>query len=253
MGNNTAANVLSTIGTVLWCIQLTPQIYFLWRRKDATGFPPVFMFLWVISGIPFGIYFITSDSYIPFQLQPQMFSVLCSIAWLQSMYYPPNNVPLKRVIFYGILYLSISLAMQLGFGIPLKHLYSNGVRWPTTVFGIIAAVFLALGLLPPYWELLHRNGRVVGINFLFLAMDSAGAIFSMAGTLVGTFDLLGMIQFAVVLALEIGLYTSQAIWYIRFRVIRKEDPDEHEKDVQEISDSASAENRPEHTLEHSQA
>ncbi|KAG7869556.1 hypothetical protein KL918_001101 [Ogataea parapolymorpha] len=188
MGNNTAANVLSTIGTVLWCIQLSPQIYFLWKRKDATGFPPVFMFLWVLSGIPFGIYFITSDSYIPYQLQPQMFSLLCAIAWLQSMYYPPYNTPLKRVLLYGFCYLSTSLAMQLGFGIPLKRLYKEGITWPTTVFGIIAAVFLALGLLPPYYELLKRNGRVVGINFIFLMMDSAGAIFSMAGTLVGELD-----------------------------------------------------------------
>lgn len=41
-----ASNVLGTIGTVLWCIQLIPQIWYNWRRKNTEGFPAAMMFLW---------------------------------------------------------------------------------------------------------------------------------------------------------------------------------------------------------------
>lgn len=47
-GNNipVASTVLGTIGTVLWCVQLIPQIWYNWRQKKTDGLPPVMMFLW---------------------------------------------------------------------------------------------------------------------------------------------------------------------------------------------------------------
>jgi hypothetical protein len=41
------------------------------------------------------------------------------------------------------------------------------------VIGIIAAILLAVGLLPPYGELWKRRGRVVGINFVGLRHKAA--------------------------------------------------------------------------------
>jgi uncharacterized protein with PQ loop repeat len=41
-----ASNVLGTIGTVLWCVQLIPQIWYNWRRKETEGLPASMMFLW---------------------------------------------------------------------------------------------------------------------------------------------------------------------------------------------------------------
>jgi len=46
----------------------------------------------------------------------------------------------------------------------LRGPYSRGVEWPITMIGVIAAVVLAVGLLPPYYELWKRGGRVVGIS-----------------------------------------------------------------------------------------
>lgn len=46
-GNVTvASNVLGTIGTILWCIQLIPQIWYNYRRKKTDGFPAAMMLLW---------------------------------------------------------------------------------------------------------------------------------------------------------------------------------------------------------------
>lgn len=44
--SNVAPNVLGTIGTVFWCVQLIPQIWYNWRRKETEGLPPLMMFLW---------------------------------------------------------------------------------------------------------------------------------------------------------------------------------------------------------------
>ena len=43
-----AAYVLGTIGTILWCVQLVPQIWHNWRHKRTDGLPPTMMFLWAL-------------------------------------------------------------------------------------------------------------------------------------------------------------------------------------------------------------
>lgn len=73
--------------------------------------------------------------------------------------------------------------------------YNKGVEWPMMMMAIIASVIQALGLIPPYFELAKRNGRVIGISnepaspltyglligtdFIFLTVDWAGAFFSL--------------------------------------------------------------------------
>lgn len=232
MLENTTSTVLSTIGTVIWCIQLSPQIYFLHKKKDAEGFPPIFMLLWCISGLFMCIYFVVSDSYVPMQVQPHLFTTLCSIAWVQSMYYPPHSYPKRKFLSYAATFYLCWIGLEVGFCVWLRPVYANGTHWEDLIFGILATVFLCVGLLPPYWELIHRNGRVVGINFLFLALDSSGAVFSMAAMCIGTFDAMGMILYAIMIAMELGLFVSQGIWLLRFRVLRKEKDTDPESDTQ---------------------
>jgi hypothetical protein len=47
------------------------------------------------------------------------------------------------------------------------------------IVGVIASILIAAGLLPPYYEMWKRRGRVVGINLGFIAMDMLGAFFSL--------------------------------------------------------------------------
>lgn len=51
-----SANVLGTIGTVFWCIQLIPQIWYNWKQKKTDGLPGLMMFIWAVSAVPFGVY-----------------------------------------------------------------------------------------------------------------------------------------------------------------------------------------------------
>lgn len=41
-----AASILGTIGTVLWCVQIVPQIWYNWHRKSTDGLPGTMLFLW---------------------------------------------------------------------------------------------------------------------------------------------------------------------------------------------------------------
>lgn len=220
----TAENVLSTIGTVLWCIQLIPQIIRNYRVKDCTGFPPMMMFLWALSGIPFSIYFFAEDSAIPLRCQPQLFTFFCTISWVQTLYYPPVRLPRVRLVTMVSVFLLVLVGAEVGFILWLRPLYRRGIKWPILIVGIIASILLALGLVPPYLELYKRKGRVVGINFVFLAMDSAGAFFSMMSIIVGTFDTMSMILYAIVLAMELGIFMSQIVWYLTGgrRIIKEE-------------------------------
>lgn len=69
--------------------------------------------------------------------------------------------------------------------------YSHGVSWPVTLMGVLAFVLLMAGFLPIPFELIKRRGRVVGIDFVFLAIDWSGAFFSLLAIAVqNTFDTL---------------------------------------------------------------
>jgi hypothetical protein len=45
--------------------------------------------------------------------------------------------------------------------------YKHGIEWPITLTGAIATTVILSGLIPPYFELAKRSGRVVGISTSF--------------------------------------------------------------------------------------
>jgi uncharacterized protein with PQ loop repeat len=82
-----AANVLGTIGTVFWCIQLLPQIWYNWKKKNTDGLPAMMMFLWAVCGPPFGVYAVVQNFNLPIQIQPQIFTALALVCWAQILIY----------------------------------------------------------------------------------------------------------------------------------------------------------------------
>lgn len=238
MGSEGAATALATIGTVCWCVQLIPQIIYNYRRKDCTGLPPTMMFLWVVSGVPFGVYFLVTKANIILQIQPHLFMFFCSISWIQSLYYPPRNIPIKRIMIWYVVPMSMFIVgFEIGFTLWLRPVYSHGTKWPALLIGIFAAILLAAGLVPPYFELWKRRGRVVGINFLFLFVDSMGAWFNIASVIVGNMDVMGIVLYSVVAAMEIGIFASHFIWCCRFKWFGNS---LDEEDLNSISDLDSA-------------
>jgi hypothetical protein len=61
--------------------------------------------------------------------------------------------------------------------IDKQPLYSHGLKWPITVLGAVAAILLAVGLLPPYAEIYKHKGRVHGLSkFNTVPSDAAQLI-----------------------------------------------------------------------------
>lgn len=241
MISDKASTAFATIGTVCWCVQLIPQIIYNFRRKDCTGFPPSMMFLWVLSGIPFAVYFMVTRGNVILQVQPHLFMFFCGCSWVQSMYYPPVKLGLNNVLIkYLLPMILVDVGFEVGFTLWLRPVYDHGTHWPALVIGIIATILLAAGLIPPYFELAKRNGRVVGINFIFLFIDSLGAWFSIISVVLGNMDVMGMVLYAVVAVLEIGIFLSQFIWCCRFKWFGNSSDDieeqRHEDDEEEIEE-----------------
>ena len=111
----------------------------------------------------------------------------------------------------------LDVGMEVGFVLWLRPLYARGVHWPATFFGVLASVLLVIGLLPPYFELAKRQGRVVGINFLFLAVDSMGAWLSLLSVIVGDLNIMDLVIYSLIGGLELGIFVSHFIWCCRFK------------------------------------
>lgn len=90
-----------------------------------------------------------------------------------------------------------------------KAYYEKHLEWPMTLIGSVAFVLLISGYIPIPFELMKRRGRVVGIDFFFLAIDWFGAFFSLMS--------LGMIIFfssridGVILFLMLSMFQQRKI------------------------------------------
>lgn len=229
MSSDGTSTALATVGTVCWCIQLIPQVIRNWYVRDCEGVPPIMFFLFATSGIPFAIYFVDQFAGTAFIVQPHLFSFFSFCAFWQSLYYPPVSYSWQKATVILAVTVGVCAGVEAGCIVPLRHLYAKGITWPNLIPGIVASVLLAAGLLPPYWELLKRHGQVVGINFVFLFLDSTGALMSMCGVAVGTgkTDILGLVLYIIVFAMEYGIILSHVGWMIRMKVKKiSTEPDE---------------------------
>ncbi|XP_014559617.1 hypothetical protein COCVIDRAFT_24126 [Bipolaris victoriae FI3] len=216
-----AANVLGTLGTVFWCVQLVPQIWRNYRTKSTVGLPESMMLLWSISSVPFGAYAIAQQFNIPLIVQPQCFGVLCGVSWAQCLIYGRKWRTWTASLLLCIL-LVIFAGVEVGLVFAIRPPYSRGVEWPVLLIGIIAFLTLISGYLPIPFELLKRRGRVVGIDFIFLAIDWNGAFFSlMALVAQNEFDALFGTMYALCCAIEMSMVVSHLVWLFRTRGIRR--------------------------------
>lgn len=177
-----AANVLGTIGTILLCVQLIPQIWMNYRSKKTEGLPAIMMFIWATcralyhlqqlganlfffnpAGVPFGVYAIGQNLNTPVQVQAQAFTALSLVSWAQCLHYAHNwKIWTSTVlaITTGVLYGGIEAVLVL----TLRPVYDRGTEWPIILIGVLASVLFVAGLLPPYFEIWKRKGQVVGIG-----------------------------------------------------------------------------------------
>ncbi|KAF1988862.1 hypothetical protein K402DRAFT_351365 [Aulographum hederae CBS 113979] len=199
---------------------MIPQIYKNWKRGSTDGVPSLMLFVWAISEVPMGAYVIIQKMNIPIQIQPQILAVLCLVTWAQTLVMTHKWRVWTAVLTTfatGAIFAVMEVLLVIGLNIP----YKRGVDWPVLFIGILAGVMLGLGLLPLYYEGWKRGGRAEGVSTAFLFTDILGAFFSLLALIAQShFDLLGGIQYSVVLALEVGLLLLHAVWLWNTRKIR---------------------------------
>ncbi|KAH7081148.1 hypothetical protein BKA63DRAFT_503254 [Paraphoma chrysanthemicola] len=180
------------------------------------------LILWSICGVPFGVYAIVQNFNFALKFQPQAFAGLTLIAWGQTLYYHNKWRAWTATVATIALAASFGLA-ELILILTLRGPYSRGVEWPMMLMAILASVIQVIGLIPPYFELAKRNGRVIGIDFYFLTIDYAGAFFSLMAVVAQQwFDALGASLYIACMVLETGIFASQAVWLWRVRHVRRE-------------------------------
>jgi hypothetical protein len=121
------------------------------------------LILWSICGVPFGVYAIVQNFNFALKFQPQAFASLTLIAWGQTLYY--HNKWRAWTATLATIALAASFGiMELILILTLRGPYARGVEWPMMLMAILASVIQVIGLIPPYFELAKRNGRVIGIG-----------------------------------------------------------------------------------------
>ncbi|KAL5349776.1 hypothetical protein ACLOAV_004808 [Pseudogymnoascus australis] len=180
------------------------------------------VFLWAIAAVPFGTYAIVQHFNTPLQIQPQLLCTLALISWVQILVYG-NGWSWFKASVYGIATAIIFGGAQAILILTLRPLYNRGIGYPMIIVGVTASILVAVGLLPPYYEMWKRHGRVVGISLWFIFIDLLGAFFSlMALVAQREFDILGGILYIVVIILELGILGSHGIWLVRTRRVRSD-------------------------------
>ncbi|TKX26632.1 PQ loop repeat-containing protein 3 [Elsinoe australis] len=214
MDSPIAANVLGTTSAVCWSVQLLPQILLNYRRHNATGLQPSMMMLWAWAGVPLGVYNIVLDFNIALQVQAQILAFLSLLTWAQVYYYE-HKWSLNKCFFIAT---PIGLAMgaiEYGLIFALRTGTSRGVTWPTKLMAVLAALFLALGVLRHYWDIYtHRTVR--GVSFVFCFIDALGDLTAILSILLEPrIDALGIVIYAVELCLWCGIFAAGG--YYNFR------------------------------------
>ncbi|KTW28162.1 hypothetical protein T552_02021 [Pneumocystis carinii B80] len=237
--NAAIAAVLGTIGTILWCIQLIPQIIVNYVRHSTQGLQPLMLLLWSIGAVIMGIYNISRNLNIPLQLQPQLFLLLCFITWGQCLYYEK-----KWSIYKCITVFSsggcISGFIEAGFVFLARLFIRRNIEWPIITIGVISSIFICIGLFPPYYDIyIHKCVR--GISFIFLLIDMGGALFSFLSLLFEPkFDILAAISYSSVFFLEIGIimfdYYFKLLEWNKKRKLNKKEKEEVSEKTMDIID-----------------
>ena len=163
------------------------------------------MMLWAWAGVPLGVYTIVEQFNVALQIQPQMLAFLSLVTWIQCYYYEHKwSVPKALAV---VLPIGCAMAgIEIGLIFALRRGKQRGVEWPVTLMAVLAAVFLALGVLRHYWDI-YQHRTVRGISFFFVGLDAMGDLTSILSVLFQpSLDVLGLIIYGVELTLWIGIF-----------------------------------------------
>ncbi|EPX73251.1 PQ loop protein [Schizosaccharomyces octosporus yFS286] len=210
--NKGAATALAVIGTVCWCVQLIPQAIKNYRSKSTAGLDTLFIFSWVIASIPLSVYNLVQDLNIALKIQPELFQLLSLVTFFQCLIYGEGWSARKSLFVVGGL-AALSAGLQAMCILTIKLGIRRHVEWPVELMGVLATILVNIGFLPQYIQI-FRQRAVRGISYIFLTIDSAGALLSFISLPFDRWDVLAAIDYGLVFVLEMGIFVLVLIFNV---------------------------------------
>jgi hypothetical protein len=172
------------------------------------------MMFWAWAGVPLGVYNIVSDFNVALQIQPQILAFLSLTTWIQVYYYE-KNWSVVRSLTVVVPIACLMAGIEVGLIFALRTGISRGIAWPSTLMAVLAALFLALGVLAHYWDIYtHRTVR--GISFIFCFIDALGDLTSLLSVFFQPeLNILGIVIYAVELFLWTGIFAFGGYYNLR--------------------------------------
>ncbi|EPY50258.1 PQ loop protein [Schizosaccharomyces cryophilus OY26] len=237
--NKAAATTLAVIGTVCWCVQLIPQVIKNYRGKSTAGLDTLFIFSWVIASIPLAVYNLVQDLNIALKIQPELFQLLSLVTFFQCLLYGEGWSARKSLLVVG-LFGALSAGLQAMLILTVQLGIRRHVEWPVTLMGVLSTILVNIGFLPQYIQI-FRMKAVQGISYIFLTIDSIGALFSFISLPFDRWDVLAAIDYGLVFVLEMGLFALVLIFNV---LLRKKPETYSENEDAQTGDDEEEESKP---------
>lgn len=172
------------------------------------------MMLWAWAGVPLGVYTIVEQFNIALQVQPQMLAFLSLVTWIQCYYYE-HKWSVAKALAVVVPIGSVMAGIEVALIFALRAGKLRGTDWPVTLMAVLAALFLALGVLRHYLDI-YQHRTVRGISFFFVGLDAMGDLTSLISVLFQpSLDILGLVIYGVELALWIGVFACGGYYNLR--------------------------------------
>lgn len=204
--------VFGTIGTVLWMVQLIPQVHLNYKRKTTAGVSPWLYVSWLLSSVTLGPYAIVQNLSIPIITQPQAYGSLCAVIACQALHYDRGWSKKMALGAFGA-YALVGGGIEVALFFALRAAENRGIQGATIFIGSLSDFFLSVGFIPQL-ILIFRDRRVEGLSYIFLAMDSMGAVFSILslGFKTGPIDVVALIGYVGIIVLEVAVLVLAAVF-----------------------------------------
>ncbi|KAG8897169.1 hypothetical protein FRB99_008390, partial [Tulasnella sp. 403] len=159
------------------------------------------MFVWAVAGIFQGVYAIVQRINIPIIIQPQLFTALAVVSWMQCLYYGSKRSKLFCTTL-GVSYLLVFAGLEVGFSFALEHAVRHGDQRGLQFFGIFSAILISGALIPQYIEI-WKHKEVIGLSLAFMVIDLGGGVFCALSLIFKEhFDVLAAITYFAVVVLD---------------------------------------------------
>jgi len=160
---------------------------------------------WACAGVPLGVFNIVSNFNIALQVQPQILTFLSLVTWIQCYYYE-RKWSISKALAVVLPVACVMGGIEAGLVFALRISIRHGTDWLPNLMAILAALFLALGVLEQYVAI-YKQRSVEGISFLFCGIDALGDLTSTIAVIFEPkISILGLVIYNVEFLMWMGIF-----------------------------------------------